>query len=132
MKNIFLSLAITLGIGFAGIMPSIAYASSPASKAEVCQGIGTITGTGSCDSLTSSKKSIDNIAALVLNLLSAIVGLIAVIFIIIGGMRYVTSAGNPQTTNDAKNTILYAIIGIFIVVLAQIIVKFLLHKVSIL
>ena len=87
---------------------------------------------GSCDSLSASKSSLDGILALILNILSAIVGLLALIFIILAGMRYVMSAGNSEGTNTAKNTILYAVIGLLIVALAQIIVKFIFHKVTLL
>jgi Type IV secretion system pilin len=52
----------------------------------------------------------------------------AVIAIIISGLRYVTSAGDSNSINGAKNTILYAVIGLVIVAMAQIIVKFVLGK----
>lgn len=119
-------ISITLLSGF--ILPTLTYAVNGASGSEVCQGVGEVSNQGSCDSLNASKSSLDGVLALVLNLLSAIVGLLAVIFIILSGMRYVTSAGNPEGTNNAKNTILYAVVGLIIVALAQIIVKFVMHK----
>lgn len=66
----------------------------------------------------------------VINLLSVAVGIISVIMIIIGGFRYITSSGNPEGAKNAKNTILYAIIGLIIVALAQLIVRFVLNKVT--
>jgi len=59
-----------------------------------------------------------------------IVAVIAVIMIIIGGVRYITSGGDSGNVTNAKNTILYAIIGLVVVALAQILVKFVLNKVS--
>jgi hypothetical protein len=59
-----------------------------------------------------------------------IVGVAAVIMIIIGGFRYITSSGDSASVNSAKNTILYAIIGLVIVALAQVIVRFVLNQVS--
>ncbi len=53
-----------------------------------------------------------------------VVGTIAVLFIIIGGFQYITSAGNPDAIEKAKNTILYAVIGIIIALLAYAIVKY--------
>ena len=51
-------------------------------------------------------------------------GALALIFILIGGLQYVLSSGNPQNTAKAKNTITYAIIGLVIVIMALVIVKF--------
>ena len=58
------------------------------------------------------------------------VGIVAVVMIIIGGLRYITSGGNDTNVASAKNTLLYAIIGLIIVSLAQLIVRFVLNKVA--
>jgi hypothetical protein len=50
--------------------------------------------------------------------------------IIFGGLRYITSGGNDSSVTGAKNTILYAIIGLIIVALAQVLVRFTLNKVT--
>jgi hypothetical protein len=50
--------------------------------------------------------------------------------IIVGGLRYITSGGNDTSITSAKNTILYAIIGLIIVALAQVLVRFTLSKVT--
>lgn len=60
----------------------------------------------------------------VTNILLFFVGAISVIMIIIAGLRYVTSGGNSATVTAAKNTILYAVIGIVIALLAYAIVNF--------
>lgn len=57
-------------------------------------------------------------------------GVVSVIMIIIGGLKYITSAGDSGNVSGAKNTILYAIIGLVIVALSQIIVRFVLAKVG--
>ncbi len=62
----------------------------------------------------------------VVNLLLFLVGAISVIMLIIGGIRYILSAGDQQKVTDAKNTIMYAVIGIVLAVLAWAIVNFLL------
>ena len=62
----------------------------------------------------------------VVNILSVAAGIVAVIMIIIGGFRYVTSGGKQESVASAKNTILYAIIGLVVVALAQVIVRFVL------
>ena len=53
-----------------------------------------------------------------------IAGAVAVIMLIIGGIRYVVSGGDSKKVTDAKNTVLYAIIGLVIVFLAYAIVHF--------
>ena len=47
--------------------------------------------------------------------------------IIFGGFRYITSGGNDNNVSSAKNTILYAVIGLVIVALSQFIVRFVLN-----
>ena len=71
-----------------------------------------------------------SLASDIINLFSIVVGVISVIMIIVGGFRYVTSGGESNNVSSAKNTIIYAIIGLVIVALAQFIVKFVLSKVS--
>ena len=58
------------------------------------------------------------------NTILYIVGVIAVIMLIIGGIKYVISGGDSKKVTDAKNTVLYAIIGLVIAVLAFAIVNF--------
>lgn len=57
-----------------------------------------------------------------------VIGALAVIFIIIGGFQYVLSGGDPGNTNRAKETILYAIIGLIVSLLAFTVVDFVLGK----
>jgi len=82
-----------------------------------------------CASNDSTDK-VNNLIRTVVNFLSFIVGVVAVIMIIFGGLRYITSGGNDTSITSAKNTILYAIIGLIIVALAQVIVQFVLRKVT--
>jgi flagellar basal body-associated protein FliL len=58
----------------------------------------------------------------VINAILYLVGFIAVIFLIIGGVQYMTAQGNPDSLEAAKKTILYAIIGIVIIVISWAIV----------
>ena len=73
---------------------------------------------------------VGEIIRIVINIFSLVVGVIAVIMIIIGGLKYITSGGDSVNVTSAKNTILYAIVGLIIVALAQIIVRFVLAKVT--
>ena len=81
---------------------------------------------GDCNTQPSS--SLDPTIKNIVNILSILVGVVAVIMIIIGGLRYVTSGGKQESVTAAKNTILYSIIGLVIAALAQVIVRFVLHN----
>lgn len=63
------------------------------------------------------------------NTILLIVGLISVIMLVYGGLRYILSGGDSKKVTDAKNTILYAIIGLIISLLAFAIVNFVLNSV---
>lgn len=65
----------------------------------------------------------------ILNVVISIAGIICVIFIIVGGFQYMTSSGDPGKTKKAKDTILYACIGLIVCALAFAIVNFVLHSV---
>ena len=58
------------------------------------------------------------------------VGIISVIMLIYGGLRYVVSGGDSKKVTDAKNTIMYAIIGLIISILAFAIVNFVINAVG--
>lgn len=58
------------------------------------------------------------------------VGIISVVMLIYGGLRYVLSGGDSKKVTDAKNTILYAIIGLIISILAYAIVNFVINAVT--
>ncbi len=70
--------------------------------------------------LTSS----GGLVASVINILSYIAGVIVLFMVIFAGFRYISSAGDANKVNSAKNTLLYAIVGIVIIILAQVIVHF--------
>ncbi|MES2971857.1 MAG: pilin [Patescibacteria group bacterium] len=76
----------------------------------------------------NASTKVDSTIRLVINIFSLIVGVVAVIMIIVGGLKYITSGGDSGNITGAKNTILYAIIGLVVVALAQIVVKFVLQK----
>lgn len=62
----------------------------------------------------------------VINVILSITGVMAVIMIIIGGINYITSQGDPTKTKRGRDTILYGIIGLIIALLAYSIVNFVL------
>lgn len=101
-----------------------------------CTGANTLTvppagssGSG-CSAITTNENSFNTLLTKIINVISVLVGVVAVIMIIIGGFRYITSGGSSEKVTSAKNTILYGIIGLVIVALAQVIVKFVLKQVT--
>lgn len=58
------------------------------------------------------------------NVLLFIIGAISVIMLIVGGIRYVVSGGDSTAVQNAKNTILYAIVGVVVAILAFAVVNF--------
>ena len=125
MKKILITfgLIITIVGSFitaAGIYENKAYADSAADL--IKQGADS---TGQQDS-----RSAGDIAKDVVNIMFFIVGVMAVVMIIWGGIRYVLSAGNSAALTSAKNTIMYAVIGLIVAILAYTIVNFVINTVS--
>lgn len=130
-KHISIAIAsIFLSLSFGGGMALAATASVDEST---CQGANlslpedTQNVTGKCSNFNKTTE-VNNLIATIINLFSIIVGVIAVIMIVYGGFRYITSGGDTTKVTSSRNTILYAIIGLIIVALAQFIVKFVLEK----
>jgi hypothetical protein len=71
-----------------------------------------------------NSPSVNSIIGTVTNTLIFFVGAISVIVLIIGGLRYVISGGNSASVQGAKNTILYAIVGLVVSIAAYAIVQF--------
>lgn len=65
-----------------------------------------------------------------LNLLVLVAGVISVVMIVIGGIKYATSSGDSNEISNAKNTILYALVGLIVAVLAKPIVNLILRSVT--
>lgn len=95
----------------------------------LCDGVKAATGGSSCaEDPTNPAGTVTGVIKKIINLFSLIIGAVAVIMIIYGGFKYITSGGNDSNVGAAKNTILYAVIGLIIVALAQVIVRFVLTK----
>lgn len=73
---------------------------------------------------TGSPLSFDNALEAIVNTLLFIIGAVSVIMIIYGGFRYVTSGGEASAVKSAKDTIMYAAIGLVVALLAWSIANF--------
>ncbi|HSX15601.1 MAG TPA: TrbC/VirB2 family protein [Candidatus Saccharimonadales bacterium] len=134
-----LSAATLLAVPMA--VPAVALAADPANSSgatiQTCLAQGSNLDASTSDSTCSGStdtnagaSNVNNIIKTVINIFSVVVGVVAVIMIIVGGFRYITSGGESSNISSAKNTIIYAIIGLVIVALAQFIVQFVLNKVT--
>ncbi|MEI6237338.1 MAG: pilin [Candidatus Saccharibacteria bacterium] len=114
-----------------GVLTAVATYAQADIQNNLCMGANLSSDVSTCAEITEgSGNSINSMVATIINIFSWIVGVICVIMIIYGGFRYVTAGGDSARVGDAKNTILYAIVGLVIVALAQVIVKFVLSKVT--
>lgn len=105
-----LTLVVTLGL------PDVIHADG---KPQVCGAI------GGC---SSGASDLSKVIKTIINIMSTIGAVIAVIMIIVGGLRYITSNGDSNSAASARNTIIYALIGLVVVAFAQVIVQFVLER----
>lgn len=124
LKYLFLTLGILLGVT-ATILVPVATTSAKTAFDAACNNKRTN------DSTVCANKDGDKIADFVRKIINVLVylsGSIAVIMIIVGGIRYMTSNGDASKTASAKNTILYSVVGLVVVVMAYAIVAFVLDN----
>ena len=97
----------------------------------LCQGVNNAANGSSGSSCgtagTGNATGLSGIASKIVSIFSIIVGIVAVIMIIYGGFRYITSGGDSSKVGNAKNSLVYAIVGLIIVALAQLIVHYVLN-----
>ncbi|HXR49535.1 MAG TPA: TrbC/VirB2 family protein [Verrucomicrobiae bacterium] len=72
--------------------------------------------------------NIESVFTTIVDILSIVVGVIAIIVIIYSGLKYITSGGDANKVGSAKNTLIYALIGLAIAALAQFLVHFVLFQ----
>ena len=124
-------IAAVMVVGFGGV----ALAEDPPAPAlsgnqnDICNGIkATDPNAQGCNDASAGESKITGIIRTVINVLSFLVGGISVIMIIVGGFRYLISGGDSNAIASAKNTIIYAIVGLMIALLAQALVRFVFTK----
>jgi glucose uptake protein GlcU len=94
------------------------------------QGAGDAQPSGTPSSLFTSSPGSKSVFSQISDVLIYIVGAVAVIMLIVGGFRYVISQGSSEQVKQAKDTILYAIIGIVVAILAYAVVHFVANNIS--
>ena len=114
-----------LVLGLTLVTPEIAHAQATTNCSDVTAG--GIGNGADCAKPTNAASNLfgdGSIFNTVTNILLFLIGAISVVMLIIGGIRYVVSGGDQGAVTSAKNTILYAIIGIVVAFLAFAAVRF--------
>jgi hypothetical protein len=91
--------------------------SATSSKGQVLQGIGQ---TGN----DCSGSGVTAVISVAVTILSLVVGIAAVIMIMVSGLKYITSGGDSGKVSSAKSSLIYALVGIAIAALAQLLVHY--------
>ncbi|HPF31102.1 MAG TPA: hypothetical protein PLO25_02215 [Candidatus Saccharibacteria bacterium] len=123
MKNLikamplFIFVIPMLALGFCVIGPAVQPVSADGFLDSIINGINATNTGGMPDSL-------GDIIRKIINTLMFLLGSVSVLMIIYGGIRYTISGGNTENVVVAKNTILYAVIGLVVAIMAYAIVNF--------
>lgn len=131
LKKVFAALLVTGAFLIPIAVPvGVSAQSSPDIEGPLCQGaeLNFNPESGACAVEGDPGTRLTGLIKTIINIISVVVGVVAVIMIVIGGLKYITSGGDSSNVSSAKNTILYAIIGLVIVALAQFIVRFVLER----
>jgi cytochrome bd-type quinol oxidase subunit 2 len=130
IKNMLIAFAAVFAFSAPVVLAPVAvYAATDPITPGLCQGVSFDQTTTDCStSAGDAQTKVNDLLKQVINIFSVIVGVIAVFMIIFGGLKYITSGGDSGNVSGAKNTIIYALVGLVIVALAQFIVRFVLGK----
>lgn len=123
IAQLIIAASLLLGGGMA--LAPVAHANT--FKGDACSGISALGGRG-CSG--NSDSSIRRLFALIVNILSLVVGVAAIIMVIVGGFKIITSNGDSSNVASGRNTVIYALIGLVIAVLAHFLVAFTIGKTS--
>jgi hypothetical protein len=115
-----------------GLIATVITAVAAASIPEIAQAYSLVEGVNAArgENQPTDLFGAGGIFTTVVNVLLFIVGVLSVIMLIIGGLRYVLSGGNATAVSNAKNTILYALVGLVIAFLAFAAVNFVLDMLA--
>lgn len=119
---------LPLANGHAAALASTVAAASDGAKGDVCNGIGLTSTGGGCG---DSGAALNNAIKVAINLLSFFVGVAAIVMVIVAGLKFITAGGDTNKITSARNSIIYAIVGLVITAMSQVIVHFVLTNAKI-
>ena len=132
--RIYTASALASLFAFMGVMTVAAPASAlfESSKGQAQCGVNLEDPTGansSCVDSTNSSSKVSDTLKIVLNIISIVAGVVAIIMVVIGGLRFITSQGEGSSTALARNTVIYAVVGVVVVLSAQGLIFFVINRV---
>ena len=131
LRSLLAALSVFLVSSFGlAVFPHATFALFNGAKDAACNGANLNDSSAGCagSDSTGAQDKVSSVVKTAINILSFVVGVVSVIMIIIGGIRFATSQGDGSSTAAARNTIVYAIVGLVVVGIAQAIVQFVLSK----
>ncbi len=120
-----------LALSVTGVVSTTAFAGDDKACADGNAAVSGLTGSAECAKGGGQATDLfgpTGIFKTITNVLLFIIGAISVIMLVIGGVRYTISQGDSSAVTSAKNTILYAIIGLIVAILAYAIVNFVISQ----
>lgn len=117
---IALSLVLSFGLVAPAILPNNSQVAYADAKTQIQSGLKAAGG--------DTKDTSGTLITSVINVMLFIIGVLSVIMIVYGGILYVISAGDSGRVSKAKNTIMYAIVGLVVALLAYAIVNFVITR----
>jgi hypothetical protein len=124
-KLLLLSFGLPLAMFVLSPLP--AYAQDCGSDTKSALQCGASSAAGNNANGASAENDLQDTIINAINIASVIIAVVAVIMIIVGGAKMITSGGNPESVKSARSTVLYAIIGLVIIMLAQLIARFVIN-----
>ena len=131
MMKRFVAVLVAVGL-VAGFMTMPVYAQDSGEQQSEQQTNTGIWGacTGADSAVCSDKTEATDIVKRLINTFLFVIGMLAVIMVIHSGFKYVTSRGDAEGVKSAKNTLLYAVIGLVVALMAYAIVNFVIEEVG--
>jgi hypothetical protein len=126
--KVVLPLLLLFALGGQALIPASALAcgsSSGSSTSQVEYSVGSTTAGTAPD---CSGSGVTNVLSAAVTVLSLVIGAAAVIMILVGGFKYMTSGGDSSKVASAKTTLIYALVGVAVAALAQFLVHFVLYQ----
>lgn len=131
MKNLavasvaFVAVFAVLGMATTHALPAPTHLLAD-SKGDACNGLSQLGGV-SCG---GGQSGINSVMNTVVNIVSYIAGILAIIMIVISGIRFTTSGGDSAKVSSARTALVYALVGVAVAALAQVLVHFVLNTTS--
>ena len=132
VKNIVVGLMIAVLGAFSAFGAGVAFGSAPvfAENAFNQQACGQASGDERAALGCDTGKTAPQVATEIFQIIISLIGIVAVLMIVVAGQRYITSNGEPEKIKQARNMIIYSLIGLIVALLAFAVVTFVQHSIS--